>query len=117
MLNDQLVPVFTEDDMSSIPFKGTSPYPDLLHITITSNGVTNLLIQLNSYNSSGPDSIPSRLLKEIADQISPALTSLFQASINQGTLPADWKSAFSVPLFKKGNRNKASNYHPNVHSM
>ncbi len=24
----------------------------------------------------------------------------------------DWKSAFIVPLFKKENQNKASNYHP-----
>ncbi len=37
--------LFTEDDMSSIPVKGTSIYPDLPYITITSNGVTKLLKQ------------------------------------------------------------------------
>ncbi len=86
--NYQFVLVFTEEDMS-IPFKGTSPYLDLLHIAITGNGVTKLLRQLSPHKASGPDSITTRLLKEIAHQISPALTILYQASINQETLPAD----------------------------
>jgi hypothetical protein len=36
----------------------------------------------------------------------------FQASINQGTIPSDWKDAFVVPIFKKGDKSCASNYHP-----
>jgi hypothetical protein len=44
------------------------------------------------------------LLKETAKQISPALTLLFQASINQGKVPEEWKSANITPLFKKGDR-------------
>ncbi len=52
----------------SIPSKGTNPYPHLPHITITGNGVTKLLRQLNPHKASGRDSIPTRLLKEIADQ-------------------------------------------------
>ncbi len=112
ILNDQFVSVFTKEDMSSIPSKGTSPYPDLPHITITGNGVNKRLWHLNPQKASGPDSIQTRILKVIAHQISPALTILFQTPINQGTRPADWKSAFIVPLFKKGNRSQASNYHP-----
>ncbi len=96
ILNDQFVSVFTKEDMSSIPSKGTSPYPDLPHITITGNGVTKPLRQLNPHKASGPDLVPIRLLNEIADQISPALTILFQASIKQGILRADWKSTFIV---------------------
>ncbi len=78
ILNDQFVSVFPKEDMSSIPSKGTSPYPDLPHITITGNGDTKCLRQLNHHKASGPESIPTRLLKEIAYQISPALTLLYQ---------------------------------------
>jgi hypothetical protein len=33
-------------------------------------------------------------------------------SINQGTIPPDWKEAFVVPIFKKGDKSCASNYRP-----
>jgi hypothetical protein len=38
------------------------------------------------------------------------LTTLFQASINQGTIPPEWKEAKVVPIFKKGDKSRASNY-------
>jgi hypothetical protein len=31
-------------------------------------------------------------------------------SLNSGTVPSDWKEALITPLFKKGERNVASNY-------
>ena len=54
----------------------------------------------------------TRLLKEIADEIAPAITILFQASLDQGTTPSSWKKASVLPLFKKGNRSSAFNYRP-----
>jgi hypothetical protein len=36
----------------------------------------------------------------------------FQASINQGTIPPEWKEANVVPIFKKGVKSRASNYKP-----
>ena len=37
---------------------------------------------------------------------------LFQASLNQATIPVEWKTANVVPNFKKGEKNKAENYRP-----
>jgi hypothetical protein len=54
------------------------------------------------YKATGPDSIPARLLKETAKEITPALTFIFQASINQSKIPSDWKTAIVAPVFKKG---------------
>lgn len=51
-------------------------------------------------------------MKETAAEITPALTLLYQASINQGIIPSDWKEALVVPIFKKGDRNKPVNYRP-----
>jgi hypothetical protein len=42
------------------------------------------------------------LLKETAKQIFPALTQVFQASINQANVSEEWKSANITPLFKQG---------------
>ena len=63
-------------------------------------------------NSSGPDGIPARLLHEYANHIAPALTKIFQISVNTGTIPDEWRSTSIVPVFKKGDRHQASNYRP-----
>ena len=40
------------------------------------------------------------------------LSHIYQASLNQGRVPADWKHAWVIPVFKKGARNSPSNYRP-----
>ena len=57
--------------------------PNMPEITVTINGVTKLLEKLNPYKASGPDMVSARFLKEVATEISPALTLLFNASILQ----------------------------------
>ena len=48
----------------------------------------------------------------MADEISPLLTIIFQRSFDCGKVPDDWRSANITPVFKKGDRFKASNYRP-----
>ena len=74
--------------------------------------VTSLLKQVDPYKATGPDGIPSRLLKEVANELSPCLTLVFNTSLQQGKLPIDWKKAIVTPRFKKGNRNDPVNYRP-----
>jgi hypothetical protein len=68
--------------------------------------------RLNPHKATGSDSIPGRLLKETAKEITPALTFIFKAFINQGKIPSDWKTAIVAPVFKKGDRGQPSNYRP-----
>ena len=82
------------------------------NIQITQNGVLKLLSNLSIHKAAGPDEIPTRLLKELAPYLAETFTTFSQASINQGTIPPDWKEAFIVPIFKKGDKSRASNYHP-----
>ena len=58
--------------------------------------------------------VSARFLREVATQISPALTLLFNASILQSIIPADWKDALINPIYKKGKNNRgiAENYRP-----
>ena len=103
--------MFTQDD-SSPPEIENDPIPDMASIEIHTEGVLHLLLNLKASKATGPDKLPSRLLKELAYQIASALTLLFRASINQGVVPSDWRMANVVPIFKKGSRSSPSNYRP-----
>eukprot|EP00745_Piridium_sociabile_P010489 TRINITY_DN17347_c0_g1_i7.p1 TRINITY_DN17347_c0_g1~~TRINITY_DN17347_c0_g1_i7.p1 ORF type:complete len:298 (+),score=68.70 TRINITY_DN17347_c0_g1_i7:312-1205(+) len=81
-------------------------------IVITEAGVNKLLKALDPTKASGPDNISPRVLREVAAEITPALTVLFQAPMNTGVVPADWRTALVTPVFKKGERYKAENYRP-----
>ena len=79
-------------------------------ITVSCKGVVKLLKNLKLHKAAGPDDIPLMLLKEAADKIAPAITLLFQASLNQGNTPSTRRKALVVPIFKKGYKSDASNY-------
>ena len=74
--------------------------------------VAQLLSNIKVNKASGPDNLQARLLQEVALEISPALTVIFQASLEQGALPNIWKSAEVVPIYKKGSRSDPGNYRP-----
>ena len=56
-------------------------------ITVFCKGVVKLLKNLKPHKAAGPDDIPLMLLKEAADELAPAITQLFQASLSQGNNP------------------------------
>ena len=68
-------------------------------------------IKKMKYNKSpGVYRIPPKLLKEIVEHIIALLAKHF--SLEEGIVPSEWKEANITPLFKKGSRNKTSNYTP-----
>jgi hypothetical protein len=81
-------------------------------IKINRNGILKQLQNLKENKASGPDLIPPKVLKAAANPISFCLERIFQASLSTGTVPCDWKKANITPVFKKGERFKASNYRP-----
>ena len=58
------------------------------------------------------DEIPARLLKLAAEELAPALSLIFQRSLDSGEVPKSWPQSNITPLFKKGDRTIASNYRP-----
>ena len=74
--------------------------------------LSSCLENLKPHSASGPDGIPTMLLKHTAEEIAPAVTMLFQASLDQGQVPTQWKKKHIVPLFKKGSRHDVANYRP-----
>ena len=74
LLNRQFISVFSNDDAIT-PTMLSTRIPNMPEITVTINGVTKLLEKLIPYKASGPDMVSARFLKEVATEISPALTS------------------------------------------
>ena len=88
ILNRQFISVFTNDTKTSLPELGPSQYPCMDIITIPCEGAVKLLKNHKPHKATGPDDIPLMLAKEAADEIAPAITLLFQASLNQGNTPS-----------------------------
>lgn len=112
VLNKQFSSVFTSEPPGTLPDLGDTDHPSMPEITISTAGILKLLTSLNPHKAQGPDGIPSRLLKDHAELIAPMLQCVFQRSISEGRVPADWLHANVAPIFKKGNRSIAANYRP-----
>ena len=70
-------------------------------LDFSETAVREKLQKLNPDKSPGPDDIHPLLLKECAYVLSQPLSLIFQQSFDTGTLPADWRTASIVPIFKK----------------
>ncbi|XP_071476159.1 uncharacterized protein [Diadema antillarum] len=84
LLNRQFASVFTRDSASTLPDLGPSPHPAMNDISVNTNGIVKLLKNLNPYKASRPDGVPAKLLKELAEEVAPAITFLYLASLDQG---------------------------------
>ena len=60
----------------------------------------------------GVDGISPKILTDTVEQISTPLAHMFNMSLQEGIVPLEWKEANSIPLFKKGSRQKSVNYMP-----
>ena len=100
------------DENPVLPTLGYSDIPDMPNVTIDVDGVTKLLQRINTSKGTGPDLIPMCVLKEAASAIAPYLCFIFQESIDTESVPADWKHANIIAVYKKGSRMAAHNYQP-----
>lgn len=112
ILSEQFSSVFTRDQMDAIAHLPGHDYPSIDKLTVTEEGVAKLLSKLSPFKASGPDDIPNRLLKELSTELAPAMTALFNQSLQTGQLPQEWKLANVSPIYKKEDKHIAANYRP-----
>ena len=112
ILNKQFSSVFTSDDQNGDTVLEGPSIPLLPKLTITVKGVINLLQQIDPTKAGGPDNVPCRILKELANELAPILTFIFSRSLAESSIPDIWKSAHVAPIFKKGSTSAAENYRP-----
>ena len=112
LLNRQFHSVFTTTDKAQPTPSYDNNVPAMPPIEVSIQGVLAQLQRLNPSKASGPDDISPRVLKELAHSLCSPFTSLFQKSLDQATVPDDWKKARVTPLFKKGDKYLPGNYRP-----
>ena len=60
--------------------------------------------------ATGPDEIPSKLLKTAGNSIVPSLMTFFKMSATMATLPQEWKLARKAAVHKKEDETVRDNY-------
>jgi len=64
-----------------MPDLGPNPHPPIADITVQVSGVVKLLRNINPYKAIGPDNISARFMNETIAELAPALSLIFQASL------------------------------------
>ena len=77
-----------------------------------STEVSNLISGLKNGKASGPNSIPTIVLKHLNRDISTILADLFNLSFSTGVFPEKLKTSSVLPLFKKDSKLICGNYRP-----
>ena len=86
--------------------------PQLSEWTVDPAEVGRELRMLNKHKVAGPDGIHPAIVQSLAEILQDPVTKLFEASLSKGELPADWRSASVVAIYKSGPRHMAKNYRP-----
>ena len=112
VLNKHFYSIFSTDNSDATPELNGASYPSMPDVEVDTAGIARLLGNIDPFKATGPDGLPPKLLRELSVELAPCLTLLFKASLQQGSLPEDWKTALVTPLFKRGSHDDPSNYHP-----
>ena len=111
-LNAQFESVFTKETPLTPEHDKSQEVPDIPVLEFTTKGVEKLLTSLDPSKACGPDNLSPRVLKELAPDIAPAVTRIFNVSYSTGKVPDDWRHANVVPAYKKGKKTLPVNYRP-----
>ena len=74
--------------------------------------IYEMITSLNSNKACGPNSIPTKVLHLLQDQISNHLATICNLSFSTGVFPAIPKTAKVIPIHKKNSKLEVSNYRP-----
>ena len=74
--------------------------------------IENVISSLDSNKSVGPNSIPTKILKLLKNDISSQLSEIFNISFSSGVFPSILKIAKVIPIHKKDSKLDFSNYRP-----
>ena len=100
---------------TSFAFRNTLKEPNentMFLSPTTVNEVESGIKELQDKKATGPNSIPSKILKNNKDVLSMPLCDLINLVFVSGTFPQQLKTAKIIPFYKKGDPLDWTNYHP-----
>ena len=110
----QFTTVFTVENLSNIP---TLPYEkrsviSLESVKFTTGTVKGALASMKTDSSPGPDGFPTIFLQRCEMSLAAPLAAVMNHIMESENFPSTWKTAFILPIFKKGDKYDAKNYRP-----
>ena len=82
------------------------------NIEILDNEIEEAIDELKNNAASGPDGVPSILLKKCKKALSPLLALFWNESMKTGCIPKTLKESIIAPVHKGGNKSEPANYRP-----
>ena len=80
--------------------------------TINIKMIRKQLAVIGRNKSMGPDGVPGKILKLGREAMIPYLARLLDITVNNATVPSDWKRATVVPIYKGDDRLSVAKYRP-----
>ena len=111
MFNLYFQKVFIQDNGKTLPIKSKQSN-QMPSFEISLADISDAVVNSKDKISRTPENVPTHFIKRILPAILQPLHFIFNTSLKSNSIPAQWKSALVVPVFKKGNRNTVSNYRP-----
>ena len=114
ILNIHYCNMFTREELSTMPrveslFQGDGM---LSTVNITPEKVETKLKKLKPTSAPGPDKVWSRILHDLAEQLSTPLAIIYKRLLEEEAVPEIWLKSLVCPIFKKGAKCDAGNYRP-----
>jgi len=113
--NQYFASVFTRDNLQAVsPVQISVNKMEPIHVDdiLDVNIITKVIEKLTPDKAHGPDELSAKMLLETRKEIAYPLLLLFKKSLNEASVPLDWRSANVTPIFKKGTRSSVENYRP-----
>ena len=112
ILNKFFAGVFAKEDTNNLPYKAPETGMGLETVNISEDQVLKKIKKLRENSAGGPDRISAKILRLGGNTLLAPLRKLFTDSLRTGVVPADWRTAEVIPIFKKGSKGDAGNYRP-----
>ena len=111
LMNETFQKVFTHDN--GIPVTTTPKQSPLMSdFEILATDVHTAIKNLKNKICRTPEDIPPYFIKRILVPITRPLLYFFNESLKHSLIPHQWKQAFIIPIYKKGDKHNPSNYRP-----
>ena len=110
-LSNQYASVFVNDN-GIFPEFNVNCNSSLDNFSCDIQSMIKIIKQLKNNSAPGPDSLTPFFLKNIVASIANPLCKLYNCFLAEGFIPNEWKVAYIIPIYKKGDPQNPANYRP-----